>query len=167
MANYASKINVDGTEVLLKGVTAPVVSRGVDGLCPALPSGSGTTKYLREDGTWVVPPDNNTTTGTTYNAGSVPANTKFGTNGSIKNVYDTFSKITFCETPSILSVGTYTASSDGYLVPTYSVSTFAGALLSGSTDTGFLFAGTAPIYVKKGMRYRIDVENAFRFYSLS
>lgn len=31
------------------------------GLCPGLPSGSGTTKYLREDGTWQVPPDTNTT----------------------------------------------------------------------------------------------------------
>ena len=57
MPDYASKINIDGTEILLKGVPAPVVSRGVDGLCPALPSGSGTTKYLREDGTWVVPPN--------------------------------------------------------------------------------------------------------------
>lgn len=32
--------------------------------------------------------DNNTTTGTTYSAGSAPANTTFGTNGSIKNVFD-------------------------------------------------------------------------------
>jgi hypothetical protein len=37
----------------------------------------------------VVPwTDNNTTTGTTYTAGNVPANTTFGTNGSIKNAYD-------------------------------------------------------------------------------
>ena len=32
--------------------------------------------------------DNNTTTGTSYNAGSCPDNTTFGTNGSIKRVYD-------------------------------------------------------------------------------
>ena len=38
------------------------ISRGSGaGLAPGLPSGSGTTKYLREDGTWQVPPDTNTT----------------------------------------------------------------------------------------------------------
>lgn len=30
------------------------------GLVPAPPTTAGTTKYLREDGSWVVPPDNNT-----------------------------------------------------------------------------------------------------------
>lgn len=32
--------------------------------------------------------DNNTTTGTTYNAGSCPDNTTFGTNGSIRRAYN-------------------------------------------------------------------------------
>ena len=59
MPDYASKINIDGTEILLKGVPSPVVSRGVNGLCPALPSGSGTSKYLREDGSWQTPPNTN------------------------------------------------------------------------------------------------------------
>lgn len=68
MPNYASKINIDGTDILLKGVPSPVVSRGTAGLCPALPSGSGTTKYLREDGTWIVPPN------TTYGVVSKTAN---------------------------------------------------------------------------------------------
>lgn len=31
------------------------------GLVPAPPSDASTTRYLREDGTWVAPPDNNTT----------------------------------------------------------------------------------------------------------
>ena len=39
--------------------------------------------------------DNNTTTGTTYAAGSCPNNTTFGTNGSIKNLYD-YLKATEC-----------------------------------------------------------------------
>lgn len=47
--------------------------------------GSGTT-FLRNDGTWATP--TNTTTGTTYTAANVPNNTTFGTNGSIKAVYD-------------------------------------------------------------------------------
>lgn len=37
--------------------------------------------------------DNDTTTGTTYAAGSAPNNTTFGTNGSIKNVYDACLKL--------------------------------------------------------------------------
>ena len=48
--------------------------------------GGNTTKYLRGDGTWQNPPG--TTTGTTYAAGSVPSNTTFATNGTVKNVYD-------------------------------------------------------------------------------
>lgn len=51
------------------------------GLVPAPPTTAGTTKYLREDGTWTIPPDNNTTysdmTGATSSAsgthGLVPA----------------------------------------------------------------------------------------------
>lgn len=70
MPNYASKINIDGTEILLKGVPSPLVSRGIDGLCPALPSGSGTTKYLREDGQWIVPPTNLIRESGTLTAGS-------------------------------------------------------------------------------------------------
>ena len=43
------------------------------GLAPA--GGSGTTKYLRQDGSWQVPPDNNTTYGsfTSAAAGLAPA----------------------------------------------------------------------------------------------
>jgi len=40
------------------GVTS-VFTRTVNGLVPA-PNGSGVIKYLREDGTWVTPPDTNT-----------------------------------------------------------------------------------------------------------
>lgn len=40
------------------------------GLVPAPSTTAGTTKYLREDGTWQVPPDNNTT----YSAASTTAN---------------------------------------------------------------------------------------------
>ena len=41
--------------------TYGVVSKTADGLAPKLPNETGTTKYLRQDGTWAVPPD------TTYN----------------------------------------------------------------------------------------------------
>ena len=41
--------------------TYGVVSKTADGLAPKLPNETTTTKYLRQDGTWAVPPDNNTT----------------------------------------------------------------------------------------------------------
>ena len=50
------------------------------GAGPAL--GNSTTTFLRNDGSWAAP------TGTTYAAGSVPANTSIAANGSVKNVYD-------------------------------------------------------------------------------
>ena len=84
----------DGTWVAPPNTTYGVVSKTDNGLCPQLPNETTTTKYLRQDGTWSVPPDTNTTTGTTYNAGSAPANTTFGTNGSIKNVYDALTGLT-------------------------------------------------------------------------
>lgn len=43
--------------------TYGVVSKTADGLAPQLPNETSTTKYLRQDGTWAVPPD----TDTTYN----------------------------------------------------------------------------------------------------
>ena len=44
------------------------VSKTATGLVPALPNETTTTKYLRQDGTWAVPPD--TDTNTTYTAGN-------------------------------------------------------------------------------------------------
>lgn len=64
---------------LLKGNGTGAVANG-----PVI--GSSTTTFLRNDGTWQVPP--NTTTGTTYAAASVPNNTTFSTQGSVYNVYN-------------------------------------------------------------------------------
>ena len=42
--------------------TYSLITRGGDaGLAPGLPSGTGTAKYLREDGSWAQPPNDNTT----------------------------------------------------------------------------------------------------------
>ena len=40
--------------------TVSTVAKSAAGLCPALPNETTTTKYLRQDGTWVVPPNDNT-----------------------------------------------------------------------------------------------------------
>lgn len=50
--------------------TYAVFTRSANGLAPAAPAGTGTTKYLREDGTWQVPPDTDTDTNT-WNANSL------------------------------------------------------------------------------------------------
>lgn len=42
--------------------TYGVVSKTANGLTPQLPNETTTTKYLRQDGTWAVPPDTNTNT---------------------------------------------------------------------------------------------------------
>ena len=41
--------------------TYGVVSKSANGLAPKLPNETSTTKYLRQDGTWVAPPNDNTT----------------------------------------------------------------------------------------------------------
>ena len=46
------------------------------GLVPAPSTTAGTTKYLREDGTWQVPPDTNTDTDTKNTAGSTNSTAK-------------------------------------------------------------------------------------------
>jgi len=38
-----------------------IVTKTASGLCPQLPDETTTTKYLRQDGTWQVPPDTDTT----------------------------------------------------------------------------------------------------------
>lgn len=41
--------------------TYGVVSKSANGLAPKLPDETATTKYLRQDGTWSIPPNDNTT----------------------------------------------------------------------------------------------------------
>lgn len=52
----------DGTKSTqtTQDTTYGVVSKSENGLAPKLPDETATTKYLRQDGTWAVPPDNNT-----------------------------------------------------------------------------------------------------------
>ena len=55
-AAWGADVDTDTTYV--------VFTRSANGLAPAAPTGTGTTKYLREDGTWQVPPDTDTDTNT-------------------------------------------------------------------------------------------------------
>lgn len=70
----------DGTKSTqtTQDTTYGVVSKSANGLAPKLPDETATTKYLRQDGTWAVPPDNNTTysDATQENHGLMPADDK-------------------------------------------------------------------------------------------
>ena len=58
-------VNVPWTDT---NTTYNVVSKTANGLAPMLPNETGTTKFLRQDGTWVAPPN------TTYGVVSTSAN---------------------------------------------------------------------------------------------
>ena len=55
-------INGISTDIYGKdnNTTYSVVNKTSNGLCPQLPNETTTTKYLRQDGTWVVPPNTDT-----------------------------------------------------------------------------------------------------------
>ena len=58
-----TNLSIDANGVLSStdtNTTYVVFTRSANGLVPAAPTGTGTTKYLREDGTWVIPPDTDT-----------------------------------------------------------------------------------------------------------
>jgi hypothetical protein len=65
-AGQILRYSSDGTAVwgADNDTTYVVFTRSANGLAPAAPAGTGTTKYLREDGTWAVPPDTDTDTNT-------------------------------------------------------------------------------------------------------
>ena len=72
--------NANG-EITATKKTVRTISRSTSGLCPAPPSGSGTTKFLREDGSWSVPPDTTYGNATTSAAGLMSSSDKTKLNG--------------------------------------------------------------------------------------
>ena len=56
------QIAEDGKTISATDTTYSTVSKSSSGLCPQLPNETAKTKYLRQDGTWATPPDNNTWT---------------------------------------------------------------------------------------------------------
>ena len=54
------KSDITALGIPAQDTTYGVVSKTANGLAPQLPNETTTTKYLRQDGTWQVPPDNDT-----------------------------------------------------------------------------------------------------------
>ena len=106
---------------------------------------SGTTfTATRRDGTTFTftQQDNNTTTGTTYTAGNVPANTTFGTNGSIKNVYDGLNSNKAPKSEAIKSI---TRSGTTFTATRCDNTTFTFTQQDNNTTTGTTYnAGSVP-----------------------
>ena len=77
--NYVAEFVYDGTYwVWLNrdtNTTYGVVSKTANGLAPQLPNETTTTKYLRQDGTWVVPPNTTKGNGITTNAAKTGSGT--------------------------------------------------------------------------------------------
>ena len=107
--------------------TYDVVSTSANGLAPKL--AGGTTKFLRADGTWAVPPDTNTVYTLPTASSSVLGGIKVGSNLSISN--------------GVLSVPTASGSQAGVTIvyPAASCTTF-------SSDSGTV----TPLAVQKGAK---------------
>lgn len=106
---------------------------------------SGTTfTATRQDGTTFTftQQDNDTTTGTTYTAGNVPANTTFGTNGSIKNTYD---GLNGSKAPKSEAIKNITRSGTTFTATRCDNSTFTFTQQDNNTTTGTSYnAGSCP-----------------------
>lgn len=59
-SNITFTYNNNVLTIAAKDTTYSTVSKTSAGLCPTLPNEITTTKYLRQDGTWVTPPNDNT-----------------------------------------------------------------------------------------------------------
>jgi hypothetical protein len=52
-----AKADITGLGIPAQDTTYGIVTKTADGLAPKLPNETTTTKYLRQDGTWAIPPD--------------------------------------------------------------------------------------------------------------
>ena len=121
-----------------------VVSKSSNGLCPQLPNETTTTKYLRQDGTWVVPPNDNTTysagsnitlSGTTFSLTKANVTGALGyTPPTTNTTYSAGSNITLSGTTFSLTKANVTGAL-GYTPPTTNTTYSAGSGLSLSGTT--------------------------------
>ena len=85
--------------------TYSTVSKSSSGLCPQLPNETTTTKYLRQDGTWATPTDNDTKN----TAGSYENSSKLFLIGTTSQTNQTGSAQTYSNSNVYMTNGTLTA----------------------------------------------------------
>lgn len=147
--------------------TYGVVSKTADGLAPQLPNETATTKFLRQDGSWAVPPDNNTTTGTSYNAGSCPDNTTFATNGSVSRAYDALNTSITYKTIEITADGVKTRNQLGKEIANAMAQIIASAPSSHSFKIESAFLPMDVIPVSNSPYKGGSTVGTFYFYSMT
>lgn len=119
------KSDITALGIPAQDTTYGVVSKTENGLCPVLPNETTTTKYLRQDGSWQVPPDNNTTY--TFTGGT----NKFTVTPSGGTAQDV------TVTPSITNNVTGSGTS-GYIAKFNGTNTITNGPAFGSSTTTFL-----------------------------
>lgn len=128
-------ITINSTD---NNTTYSTVSKTAAGLCPALPNETTTTKYLRQDGTWVVPPNDNTHYTTHLYAGGsgATANAVTSNGGTYLSLCD---NSTNRNNIKITGSGTVSVASDANGVITITgsshISSLAYTSLTGSSTT--------------------------------
>jgi len=115
------KSDITALGIPAQDTTYGVVSKTANGLAPQLPNETTTTKYLRQDGTWQVPPDNDTTytVATGDNNGQIKVTPSSGSayNVGVKglgsaayaNLANTVMEVGKAASRSTATVGTWTA----------------------------------------------------------
>jgi len=84
-----------------------VVTKGTNGLCPALPNETTTTKYLRQDGSWAVPP------GTTYSFSAYEPTLAWNAESTIGTAGSATYKVKMPANPNVWKANS--SSSEGYV----------------------------------------------------
>ncbi|NCU31194.1 hypothetical protein EOM57_05345, partial [Candidatus Saccharibacteria bacterium] len=155
----SNAVFTDTTYSNMVGATTSVA--GTAGLVPA-PSAGAATRYLRSDGTWQVPPDNNTTytanngvslSGTTFSNSGVRSIATGGTNGTISvNTNGTSANVAVkgLGTAAYTASTAYAASSHTH---NYAGSSSAGGSATSAKKLDTSTAGDAntPVYFSGGV----------------
>lgn len=113
------KSDITALGIPAQDTTYGVVDKTTNGLCPVLPNETTTTKYLRQDGSWQVPPNTTYTVATGDNNGQIKVTPSSGSayNVGVKglgtaayaNLANTVFEVGKASSRSTATVGTWTA----------------------------------------------------------
>ena len=135
------------SDAVFTDTTYGVVTKSSAGLCPVLPNESSTSKYLRQDGAWVSPPNDNTT----YSFSNNSPTLAWSTTSTIGTVGETALTVTMPANPNTNT--TYAFSNNAPTLAwntTSTIGTVGGVALTvklpanPNTNTTYSFSNSAP-----------------------